>query len=311
TSCSASRNWLPICSAIPVALPRSTAMPPRARSNPATGQRKRVCLARKWTLRSRASMATIPTRKSQFEVWGPTARISLGCSGIAPTSCQPLRRCSQRPRPCTRAGRPALWQGGIGDCALRWLPMSDPEVSQLPLWSVFPGGEEPYPGMPLLGKTQVDPGGSEVGEVSAAVDGQIFRHLGLELLDVLGGLGLHPAGSGDIDRLILGIHTVFVLQPIGHHIKLELAHRPHHHIVVGDGEEHLGGALFRQLLQPLVEGLGAQGVPQADTAEQLRGEVGYPGELEVFTLGEGIADLNAAVVVKSDDIPGQGLFDIL
>ena len=45
---------------------------------------------------------------------------------------------------------------------------------------------------------------------------------------------------------------------------------------------------------------------QTDPAEQFRGEVGYPGELELLALREGVADLDGAVVVQPQDIPGPG-----
>ncbi len=57
--------------------------------------------------------------------------------------------------------------------------------------------------------------------------------------------------------------------------------------------------------------LGLERVLQAYATEQLRGEVRDTGEPQGFALGEGIADLDGAVVVQADDVAGVGFFQLL
>src|SRR5690606_1209664 len=280
---SAHRSWRPMASAMPTALRRSTAMPPRRRNSPAMGQRNRLCLPSQWICMSRASMATTPTMKSQLEVWGPTPRMSLAAAGRSPSMRQRARRRAARARRTTIAGRRARWPSGMRKCSIG------------PPASVFPGGEEAHFRVALRGEAEVHPGRRQVGEMAAAVDGEVVAGLVLEFLDVLGG-ALHPAGGVDVDGVVEGIDPVLVLEAIGHHVELQLPHRPHHHVVAVDGEEHLGGALLRQLLQTLVELLGLEGIAHADAAEQFRREVGHAGELAILPVGEGVADLDGTVV---------------
>ena len=54
-----------------------------------------------------------------------------------------------------------------------------------------------------------------------------------------------------------------------------------------------------------------EGVTQADAAEQFGGEVRDAGELQILTLGEGVADLYGAVVVQPYDVTGAGLDGLL
>ena len=66
-----------------------------------------------------------------------------------------------------------------------------------------------------------------------------------------------------------------------------------------------------QLLQALAQLLGFQRVLQAHAAEQFRGEVRDAGEAQHFAFGEGVADLDGAVVVQTNNIARPCFFQML
>jgi hypothetical protein len=77
-------------------------------------------------------------------------------------------------------------------------------------------------------------------------------------------------------------------------------------VVVAQRHEDLRGAFLGELLQPLLQMLELQRILQADALEEFRREVRDAGELQRLALGEGVADLDGAVVVQADDVPGHG-----
>ena len=95
-----------------------------------------------------------------------------------------------------------------------------------------------------------------------------------------------------------------MLQAIGHHVELQRTDRPEDEVVADERPENLGRTLLAQLVQPLLQGLHAQRVAQHHAPEEFRGEIRNTGEFEVFALGESIADLDRAMVVKTDDVAG-------
>ncbi len=74
--------------------------------------------------------------------------------------------------------------------------------------------------------------------------------------------------------------------------------------------EHLHRALFRQLNQPFQQLFLLQWIAQTNTTEQFWREVRNTGELHVLTLREGVANLNRAVVVQTNDIAGIGFLNV-
>ena len=112
-------------------------------------------------------------------------------------------------------------------------------------------------------------------------------------------------------RIVNAFDVVFGFQPKRGDVELQHADRAQDQVVVFERLEQLGRAFLGQLLQALLQGLGAQRVLQDHAAEQFRREVGNAVEFQRFALGEGVADLDGAVVVQADDVAGIGLFDIL
>jgi hypothetical protein len=73
------------------------------------------------------------------------------------------------------------------------------------------------------------------------------------------------------------------------------------------GRNKLGRALFRQLLQALLQLLDLQRIGNARQAEMFRREGRDAGEAQVFAFGEGFAEADRAVVGNADDVARPGL----
>src|SRR5690606_11614114 len=144
-----------------------------------------------------------------------------------------------------------------------------------------------------------------------AVDSQVLMGLVAELLELLLVGTLDPACGPDVDRLVGALDLVLFLQTAGDHVELQHPDGAEDDVVVALGEEHLGGAFLGQLLQALAQLLGFQRVLQAHAAEQFRGEVRNAGEAHVLAGGEGVADLDGAVVVQADDVAAVGFLQAL
>ncbi len=165
--------------------------------------------------------------------------------------------------------------------------------------------------MTFLRQTQVDHGRGYVGEVVTAIQRQVQLVLALELFELLDVSPFHPAGGRDVDRLVQGLDVVFALQTRNYYVKLQHTDRTDDEIVADERTEHLHCALFGELDQPLEQLLLLERVAQADAAEQLGRKVRDAGELEILTLGEGVAYLYGAVVVQTYDIARDGLDGLL
>ncbi len=163
----------------------------------------------------------------------------------------------------------------------------------------------------LFHQRQVDPSRGQVGQVTTAVDREVFHGLDLELFQLLLIAAVDPARGVHGDRLIGAFHLVFLFQATGHYIELQHTDGAEDDVVAAFREEHLGGTLFRQLLQTLAQLLGFQRVTQAYAAEQFRGEVRDTGEAQHFAFGEGVTDLDGAVVVQADDVASIRFFQLL
>ena len=142
------------------------------------------------------------------------------------------------------------------------------------------------------------------------VKGQVELGFLFELAQLLLVVARHPAGQGVAERLVGGVHPVLGLEPGHGHLELEHAHRAENVVVADDRPEHLHRALLGHLQQPLLQLLHLQRVLQHHPAEVFGREVGDTGELERFLVGEGVADLDGAVVVDADDVAGPGLVHV-
>ncbi|RMO66656.1 hypothetical protein ALQ39_00548 [Pseudomonas amygdali pv. eriobotryae] len=147
--------------------------------------------------------------------------------------------------------------------------------------------------------------------MTAAVHCQVFHSLVLKLFELLLVGAVDPAGRPHGDRLVGALDLVFFLQTAGDHIELQHTDGAEDDVVAALREEHLRGAFFGQLLKALTQLLGFERVLQAHAAEQLRCEVRNTGEAQCFAFGEGVADLDGAVVVQTDDVTGIGFFQLL
>lgn len=163
----------------------------------------------------------------------------------------------------------------------------------------------------LFHQRQVDTGRGQVGQVTAAIQGEVFHGLVGKLFEFLLVATFDPTSGVHGDRLVGALDLVFLLQTAGDDVELQHTDSAEDDVVAAGREEHLGGAFLGQLLEALAQLLGFERVFQAHAAEQLRGEVRDAGETQGFALSEGVADLDGAVVVQADDVTGKGFFQLL
>jgi len=99
----------------------------------------------------------------------------------------------------------------------------------------------------------------EIGQVTAAVQCQVFHRLVGDFLKLLLVAAFNPARRVDEDRLVGALDLAFLFQAAGDHIELQHADGAEDDVVDAYGEEHLGSAFFGQLLQALAQLLGFSG----------------------------------------------------
>jgi hypothetical protein len=162
-------------------------------------------------------------------------------------------------------------------------------------------------GKALLGQAHVVRAGAQVGQRV----GRVVRHAQrvgvLELAQLGRGVGRDPARAGVLAAFQAHVAVVLGLQAVLHHLELQLAHGAQQHVAAGVGLEDLDGAFLAQLHQALLQLLGAQRVLQHHGHEQLGREEGQAGELQAGAVGDGVAQLHAAVDGEADDVAGVGL----
>jgi hypothetical protein len=127
------------------------------------------------------------------------------------------------------------------------------------------------------------------------------------LLAAVGLVAGDPAGHVEARRHDAGLHAVLVLQAVGHHLELQLADRAQQQHAAHHRAEDLDRAFLAQLGQAGAQLLGLERVGHFHRAEQLRREEGQAGELQGLALGQGVAQLQHAVVGDADDVAGIGL----
>jgi hypothetical protein len=91
----------------------------------------------------------------------------------------------------------------------------------------------------LFHQRQIDPGRRQVGQVTAAVDREVFHGFVGELFQLLLIAALDPARGVHGDRLVGAFDLVFLFQAAGDHIELQHTDGAEDDVVAALGEEHL------------------------------------------------------------------------
>ena len=126
-----------------------------------------------------------------------------------------------------------------------------------------------------------------------------------ELAQFGGGVGGDPTRTGVTAVFQAHITVVLGPQTVLHHFKLQLTNSAQQHGATHFGFEHLNRAFFAQLLEAGLQLLGAQWVLQNHGHEQLGCEKRQAGELQGCAIGDGVAQLHAAMRGEADDVAGK------
>ena len=103
------------------------------------------------------------------------------------------------------------------------------------------------------------------------------------------------------------VQRVFVAQPVGHDLELQLADGADDEVRADLGAEQLGDAFLGQALQRLLQVLGLERILDPHALQDFRREVGQAGEADRPALRQAVADAQHAVVGDADDVAGEGL----
>ena len=163
-------------------------------------------------------------------------------------------------------------------------------------------------GKPFLGQPHVVGAGAQVGQGVCGVAGHAHGVGVCKGFKFCRGVGSDPAGAGVLAAFHAHVAVVFAFEAVLHHLKLQLANGAQQHVAAHFGLEHLNGTFFSQLGQALLELFGAQRVFKHHGHKQLWRKKGQTGELQAHTaVGDGVAQLNAAVGGKAHNVSGIGL----
>ena len=119
-------------------------------------------------------------------------------------------------------------------------------------------------------------------------------------------VGGDPTRAGVLAVFQTHIAVVLGFQAVLHHLKLQLTHGAQQHGAAGFGLEHLNGTFLAQLVQALLQLLGAQWVFQNHRHEHLGCKKGQAGKLQRRSVGDGVTQLHAAMCCESDDVTSIG-----
>src|SRR5947208_11191551 len=108
-----------------------------------------------------------------------------------------------------------------------------------------------------------------------------------------------PTGSRHARRIVNGIDAVFARESIRDDFELQLADRAQQQRVADIRLEHLDRAFFAELAQSLLQLLCLEWVARPRDREELRCEIGNALEVERFTFGQRVTDLQLAVIVNA------------
>ena len=129
-----------------------------------------------------------------------------------------------------------------------------------------------------------------------------------ELLQLVRVLGRDPAGHLVAGRQEARLHAIFGLQPVGHHLELQLADGAQQQRSAQMRPEDLNGTFLAQLGEAGTQLLALHRVSQLDDLEELGRKEGQPGELQLLAFGQRVAQLQHAMVGQTDDVARPGVF---
>ena len=123
-----------------------------------------------------------------------------------------------------------------------------------------------------------------------------------EFFQLVGVVTRHPARQVEVAAHDAGLDAVLMLQPVGHHLKLQLADRAQQQQRPGNRAKYLNCAFFTQLRKPGSQLLGAQRVGHFNSAKHFWRKKRKARELQRFAFGQRIAQLKHAVVWDANDV---------
>ncbi len=121
---------------------------------------------------------------------------------------------------------------------------------------------------------------------------------------------IDPARGVHADILEHALHAVFVLQAKCNDLELQLSDRPEDQLVVAQGSKELCRPLLAQLSEPLRSAFIFRGSLSTARRNSSGAKLGIPVKDSRSPVGEGIADVDRAVIVQPDDVPGVGLLGL-
>src|SRR6185436_4475613 len=151
----------------------------------------------------------------------------------------------------------------------------------------------------------------EVDELARMVEREVLVRPLAEMLDLRLVRAVDPAGGDDVHWLEGAGDAVLVGEPERDHVELQRPYGSEYQVVVAQRAEQLRRAFLAELVEALLQRLHAQRILEYRAPEELGREVRDAREHDRLALGEGVADVDRAVVVQADDVAGPGLVGLL
>ena len=123
-----------------------------------------------------------------------------------------------------------------------------------------------------------------------------------EFFQLVGVVTRYPAGQVEVAGHDARPDTVFMLQPVRYHLKLQLPHSTKQQQRARNRPEHLNRAFFAQLGQAGAQLLGSQRISYLYGAEHFGCKKRQAGKLQCFAFGQRVTQLQHAVVGNADDV---------
>ena len=130
-----------------------------------------------------------------------------------------------------------------------------------------------------------------------------------EVVHLGGVVGFYPTGLVDLDGLVPADRTVFVFETVLDHFELQGSDRTDDLTSVQPAGKELGNPFVHQLVDAFGELFEFHRIAVLDVPEQLGGETGNTDELQRFTFGKGVSDLEISGVVQAYDVTRERFVD--